>query len=116
MARVMALSARMRAFAEPSEPLPKPHTADPMVAPTTRFAPRAPRIAGSEGGTGTPPDVTPSPPSNQTLIFTGNPATSQMIADGEFHNSVRDLTTENWRRSIIEARERARQRGMKWIG
>jgi hypothetical protein len=118
--RVFALAERMKAFA--AEPVrEKPHTEDPMTA----FAPRAPRVSGggADGGVyapqpGTRPDGAPSPPSNQTLVFTGNSATSQMIADREYHRSItcQDRTTDNWRASIKRNEQIARMKRGIWIG
>jgi hypothetical protein len=48
------------------------------------------------------------------LVITSGGA--QLIPDSEFHTSMHDRTTENWRRSILDAQERERRRANRWIG
>jgi hypothetical protein len=110
--KVMAIGERLRdgLAAQPSGNTPSTAAAVVSLGPGVRLSP--PPFVNMSGGD----QPREQPPSNQTLVFASNGSGVELIPDSEFHNSVRDLTTESWRRSIIEARERAARRGMKWIG
>jgi hypothetical protein len=62
------------------------------------------------------PPPQPAPASEPVLIFNGRATLTELIADCEFHSSVHDLTTANWRRSITRNQRLAQQRRGLWIG
>jgi hypothetical protein len=79
-----------------------PHTSDPESNSTVAPLPNNKQ-----------PD---EPPEHQIVggIFSGT-STATLIDDREFHTSLHDLTTQNWRRSLLENERRAKAAG-KWIG
>jgi hypothetical protein len=59
-----------------------------------------------------------TPPNELTVVglFAGKISSAELLADSEFHSSVHDLTTANWRRSIARNQRLAQQRRGLWIG
>jgi hypothetical protein len=95
LARINAVAERMRAIPARRNRLPR--QAAPVVL--------RPHVEDT-AATAMPQ---PAPASEPVLVFTGRATVTEVIAEGEFHTSMHDLTTANWRASI-ERNERAQQR------
>jgi hypothetical protein len=106
--RVNAVALRLRNPITPST-TPKGPTEQPRVKPRPLM--RAGKITKQQ--------VEPSPPAPEpVLLYSSNStAAAELIGDEQFHTSVLDIPTANWRRSIIENERRAQQRKQsRWVG
>jgi hypothetical protein len=61
----------------------------------------------------------PQPPADQIIgVYTGGTTGAELLDQGEFPPRYFDLTTANWRKSLVDGERRAeqRRRGGQWIG
>jgi hypothetical protein len=111
--RIMRLAERAY-----SDPLPRPERqrvpfVQKKASPGDAFPP-------------TQPTPTPQPVTNDEVLAAAFPLVvstgtgCEFIPDGEYHTSLFDQTTSNWRQSILDnerrAREREERRRSRWIG
>jgi hypothetical protein len=111
LARLAALSERIKASSGIVPPTPAPpeirkHTDDDA-------APAAPPA---------PINKQPEPEIDQVVgVITGRSSSFELIPQSEFHTSMFDRTTDNWRRSIqrnerIAAEREMKRRESRWVG